>query len=146
MKSAIGIALSFVGLGYVLSGQQADDAAGKTFERVCGNCHDSATATGERHTRREWQGVVEDMTSRGATGTDTELRDIVSWLTRHCGNIRINQLSAKDLHDEMELSQADAETIVAYRTKQGKFADFDALKKAGVDASKFELYKDSIVY
>lgn len=146
MKSAIGIALCVLGLSFAASGQKAGDAAGATFERTCGNCHDSATATSERHTRREWQDIVDDMVSRGATGTPAELRDVVSWLAQHCGNVLINQLSAKELEGEMELTPGEAEAIVAYRTKHGRFEDFNALKKAGVHSSKLEPYKDSIVY
>ena len=144
-KSAITIALSVLSLA-TASGQSADEAARKTFEKTCSGCHDSSTATGERHTRREWKGVVDDMASRGATATDAELREVVGWLARHYGNLRINQLSAQDLEQEMELSPAEAESIVAYRTKNGRIADFDALKKVGVDSSKLEPYRDSIVY
>ena len=139
-------ALCVLSLLFAASGQNADEAAGKTFEKTCSSCHDSSTATGERHTRREWKGVVEDMVSRGATGTDAELREVVGWLTRHYGNLRINQLSAHDLEQEMELTSGEAESIVAYRTKNGRVADFEALKKTGVDSSKLEPYKDSIVY
>jgi hypothetical protein len=144
-KSAGAIALCVLSLA-AANGQSVDEAAGKTFEKTCGGCHDSSTATGERHTRREWKSVVDDMMSRGATGTDAELREIVGWLTRHYGNLRINQLSAHDLEQEMELTPGDAESIVAYRTKNGRIADFDALKKTGVNSSKLEPYKDSIVY
>jgi hypothetical protein len=139
-------ALCVVSLVFAASGQNADEAAGKTFEKACSSCHDSSTATGERHTRREWKGVVDDMVSRGAAGTDAELQQVVAWLTRHYGNLRINQLSAHDLEQEMELTPGEAESIVAYRTKNGRVADFDALKKTGVDSSKLEPYKDSIVY
>jgi hypothetical protein len=150
MKSAIGIALCVLSAAFAAgwqdAGQGAGEAAAKTFERTCGSCHDPATATGERHTRSEWKAVVDDMASRGATGTDAEFLEIVGWLTRHYGNVRINQLSARALEQEMELTHDDAEAIVAYRTKQGRIENFDALKKTGVDSSKLEPYKDSIVY
>jgi hypothetical protein len=150
MRSVIGIALFILSAAITAggqdSGQAADQAAGKTFERSCGNCHDPSTATSEKHTRREWQGIVEDMASRGATATPDELREIAAWLSRHNGNVRINQLSARDLEQEMELPHADAEAIVAYRTKNGRIENFETLKKAGVDPSKLEPYKESIVY
>jgi Helix-hairpin-helix motif len=150
MKLTIGIALCILSGTFIVagqdSGQAADQAAGKTFEKTCGNCHDPSTATSEKHTRREWQGIVEDMASRGATATPDELREIAGWLSRHNGNVRINQLNARDLQQEMELPAADAEAIVAYRTKNGRIENFEALKKTGVDPSKLESYKDSIVY
>jgi competence protein ComEA len=146
MKSAIGVALCVLSAGIAAGVQDPDQPAAKTFERTCGDCHDPSTATGQRHTRREWQGVVDDMASRGASGTGAEFREIVGWLTRHYGNVRINRLSARDLEQEMELKPGEAEAIVAYRTKYGRIENFDALKKAGVDSSKLEPYKDSIVY
>jgi hypothetical protein len=150
MKSTIGILLCILSAAFIAggqdSGQAADQAAAKTFEKTCGNCHDPATATSERHTRRQWQGIVEDMASRGATATSDELQAIANWLSRHCGSVRINQLSAANLEEEMELPHADAEAIVAYRTKNGRIENFEALKKTGVDPSKLEPYKDSIVY
>ena len=150
MKSTIGIALCILSATFAAgaqdSGQASDEAAAKTFEKTCGNCHDVATATSEKHTRREWQGVVEDMASRGATATPDELRVIAAWLSRHCGNVRINQLNARDLQQEMELPATDAEAIVAYRTKNGRIENFEALKKTGVDLAKLEPYKDSLVY
>lgn len=87
------------------------------------------------------------MVSRGADGTPAELREIVNWLVRHYGNIRVNALSAPDLQQEMELTASEAAAIVAYQTKNGPFANFDAVKKTtGVDPSKLEPYKDSIVF
>ena len=150
MKSGIGITLCILIAAFTAGGQDAgqvgDQAAAKTFERNGANCHDLSTATSEKHTRREWQGIVEDMASRGATATPDELRSIAGWLSRYCGNVRINQLSARDLEQEMELPHADAEAIVAYRTKNGRIENFDALKKTGVDPLKLEPYKESIVW
>ena len=45
----------------------------------------------------------------------------------------------------MELPHADEE-VVAYRTKNGRIENFDALKKTGVDPSQPGPYKESIVY
>src|SRR5215469_16357025 len=101
MKSTIGIAVCILRAaiaGGQDTGQAADQGAGKTFERNCGNCHDPSTAASEKHTRRKWQGIVEDLAARGATATPDEMREIAGWLCRHCGNLHINQLSARDLN------------------------------------------------
>lgn len=54
--------------------------------------------------------------------------------------------SAKGLQREMELTASEAGAVVAYRTKNGSFANFEALRKApGIDPSKLERYRESIV-
>ena len=147
MNGSSGILLCVLALAPLARTQQSDQHAAKAFERTCGACHDSSTALSGRHTRAEWQSVVDDMVSRGADGTPAELREIVNWLGRHYGNIRVNALSARDLQQEMELTASEAAAIVDYRTKNGPFANFDAVKKtAGVDPSKLEPYTDSIVF
>ena len=147
MRIGIVGSLSILSLTFLALGQDSDQAAGKTFEAICSGCHDSSTATGARHTRREWQGVVDDMTSRGASATDAQVAEIVGWLTRHYGDVRINDLAAGGLENEMQLNSKEAEAIVSYRTQHGKFVDFEALKKVtGVDSAKLDAYKDSIVY
>ena len=147
MKTAIGI---LIGLLYPLSvavGQVPDEVAEKAFEKVCGACHETEVVTAQRHTRREWQSVTDDMLTRGADGTPDELRDLQTWLARHYGKVRINDLTAAEIEKEMELSSADAETLVNYRLKHGRFKDFEALKVVpGVETSKLERYKDSFVY
>jgi hypothetical protein len=59
MKSSIGIAVCILRAaiaGGQDTGQAADQAAGKTFERICGNCHDPSTAASEKHARRGHRG------------------------------------------------------------------------------------------
>jgi competence ComEA-like helix-hairpin-helix protein len=147
MSRSSGIILCVLALAPLARTQQSDQQAAKAFERTCSACHDSFTALSGRHTRGERQSVVDDMASRGAEGTPADLREVINWLVRHYGNIRINALSARDLQQEMELTASEAAAILAYRTKNGPFANFDAVKKTtGVDPSKLEPYKDSIVF
>lgn len=55
-------------------------------QRSCGSqCHNLEVVTNQRLTRQEWRGVVESMTTRGATGTDEEFRAIVEYLARRLG-------------------------------------------------------------
>jgi hypothetical protein len=98
--------------------------------------HEPSTATSEKLNRREWQGIVEDMASRGAMATSDELKEIARWLSYHCRNVRINQLSARE--QEMEPPHD--------RTTNRRIGNFDTLKKTGVNLSKLEPYKESIVY
>jgi competence ComEA-like helix-hairpin-helix protein len=131
----------------IAAGQVLDDVAKKTFEKVCGTCHETEVVTSQRHTRREWQSVTDDMPTRGAEGTPDELHDLQTWLARHYGKVRINNLTAVEIEKEMELSSSDAQSLVNYRLKLGHFKDFEALKAVpAVEASKLDRYKDSFVY
>lgn len=147
MKLAIGILIGVLCPHNAAAGQVTDEAAKKAFEKVCGVCHESEVVTSQIHTRREWQSITDDMLARGAEGTPEELHDLQTWLTRHYGKVRINDLTAAEIEKEMELSSAEAEALVNYRVKHGRFKDFDALKVVpGVETSKLERYKDSFVY
>lgn len=71
-----------------VNGQGQSLPAGKgqaEFQRICGNCHSVAIATSQRMTQAEWMGVVNDMVSRGAQGTQNELNSIVTYLAANYG-------------------------------------------------------------
>ena len=55
------------------------------FQRICSSCHSVSMATTQRMTQAEWMGVVNDMVSRGAQGTQDELNNIVTYLATNYG-------------------------------------------------------------
>jgi cytochrome c5 len=62
------------------------DGPGKeAFEKRCTVCHDAAQAIYKRRTAENWQQVVDDMVTRGATGTDEEFDAITAYLTKYFG-------------------------------------------------------------
>lgn len=90
MRAIIPIIL---GLAFSLGlAAQPDDApklpegTGKEVtERVCAGCHGVETVTAERHSKDEWQNVVDDMVSRGADASEAELKTIVEYLAKYLG-------------------------------------------------------------
>ena len=52
---------------------------------MCSNCHGLATSVAQRHTRAEWQALVDLMRQRGAPGTDDDAARVVAYLSRHFG-------------------------------------------------------------
>ena len=52
---------------------------------MCSGCHGLSTSIAGRHTRPEWQALVDLMRQRGAPGTDAEAAGAVSYLARHFG-------------------------------------------------------------
>lgn len=68
------------------SGSVLPDGKGKQeTARICSACHGLETVTTERHDKAGWQNVVDDMVSRGADGTDAELKLVVDYLAKYFG-------------------------------------------------------------
>ena len=60
---------------------QLPDAPGRdTVKRVCGACHSAENVLGKGMSREQWGGIVSNMISRGAKGTDAEFAQIVDYL------------------------------------------------------------------
>jgi putative heme-binding domain-containing protein len=77
------IVMSFAVSGY---GQSLPEGPGKAeFQRICGNCHSVSIATSQRMTRAQWTGVVNDMVSRGAQGSQQDLDNVTTYLATHFG-------------------------------------------------------------
>lgn len=77
------IILSFAPFGHA---QSLPEGQGKAeFQRICGNCHSVDIATSQRMTQAQWTGVVNDMVSRGAQGSQQDLDNVVSYLSTHFG-------------------------------------------------------------
>ena len=134
-----------------LRGDQTGSAEPKAppaaFVRVCGKCHSQDRIVEGRRTREQWGEVMEAMVAKGAEGTDDDFAIIVEHLVSEFGRVRINTAAAPEVAAVLHLERASADLLVDYRTKHGKFADFDALIKvpdAPVEALKAR--RDAILY
>lgn len=58
---------------------------GRVVEKVCAGCHAFTAFTESRGARDHWEEMVQKMASRGAERTDSELDQVVGYLTRHFG-------------------------------------------------------------
>src|ERR1700730_8713792 len=79
---------SMIVLTFAVSGQgqSLPEGQGKAeFQRICGNCHSVSIATSQRMTHEQWTGVVNDMVSRGAQGSQQDLDNVTSYLATHFG-------------------------------------------------------------
>lgn len=105
--------------------------------KLCVGCHEMDLAVARRHTRSEWEGVMEDMIARGTQGTPAELAGLVDYLSKHLGKVNVNTASAKELEVALQIPAADARTIVSWRERHGRFKSFEEVRKVpGLDASK----------
>src|SRR5882757_5343156 len=79
---------SILVLSFAVSGEahSLPEGQGKAeFQRICGNCHSVSIATSQRMTQAQWTGVVNDMVSRGAQGTQQDLDSVTTYLATHFG-------------------------------------------------------------
>ncbi len=64
-------------------------------QRICSDCHEVAVITREHHTKSEWTQVVEQMKSRGASGTEDEFNSIIDYLTTNFGTPSSSESKSK---------------------------------------------------
>ena len=132
----------------VLAQQALPEGRGRNeTQRICGQCHGVEMATKLRMSEERWAGVVDDMVSRGAQGTQDEFDRIARYLGTNFGadtKLAINKLSAKEL-TAAGIPQDAAATIVAGREKNGPYKTWQDLEKVpGLDLKTLEARKDSI--
>jgi competence protein ComEA len=129
-----------------------DDPAKPVVEKVCGGCHSFTVLSENRATKDRWEKIVDKMVSRGAEGTDSELDQVVDYLSRYFGpdspkKINVNKAAAAELVKTLAISQENADAIVQYRAKNGAFKNLEALKSVpGIDAKQIDAKKDSIEF
>ena len=104
--------------------------------KLCVGCHEIDLVVARRHTREEWDGVVEDMIARGSKGTEVELTLVAEYLSKYLGKVSVNMATAKELQDGLKISDKDAQAIVSWREQHGKFRNFEEVRKVpGLDAA-----------
>ncbi len=123
-----------------------DRAARATFDLVCGACHEAAIATTTRRTPRQWDELFEMMVSFGATATDAQFAQIQRFLNRRYGRVNVNRASAEELALVLELTSAQAQAVVAYRTTMRLTSAEDLRNVAGITAEKVESVKERLQF
>jgi competence protein ComEA len=147
MRKARGL-VCFVAMG--AGAQTLPDSPGKAVvEKMCTPCHGLENVIRARMTKDRWGSVVDDMVSRGATGTDDEIDQVIAYLATNFSRkkVNVNKASAADVAAALEISPADAAAIVAYRTDKGNFKGLqDVMKVPGIDTKKIEATKDRLEF
>ena len=63
-------------------GQLPDGPNRETVQRICSACHPAQIVVGRGMTREQWGGIVSNMISRGAKGSDEEFAQVVDYLAQ----------------------------------------------------------------
>jgi competence ComEA-like helix-hairpin-helix protein len=144
-------ALLFVLIAAV-QGQDLPDGKGKDLvEDRCSSCHGLDLLLAEHDSKAQWSQIVNEMVSRGATGSAEELATIVDYLAANFGpeaaKINVNSAAAEELQSGLMLTAPEAAAIVQFRKDHGKIKDWTVLSKIqGVDSKKLESHKDRITF
>jgi competence protein ComEA len=113
--------------------------------KLCRDCHDLDTITADNRTKEGWKKTISKMVERGAEGTDEQFELIVAYLTKNFGRIDVNKATAAEIASGLDFSAKEAETIVAYREKNGPYKNWrDLTKVEGLDEARVEAKKDHI--
>jgi len=117
--------------------------------RLCEtSCHGIDTFVDKRRSKARWVQTIDDMQRRGMFISDEDSKVVVGYLTAHLGiPVKINEATAKQIDDALDLATGQAEAIVKYRDLNGKFADWkDLMKVPALDAKRLEEQKANIVF
>ena len=69
-----------------ITGASLPQGAGReAVVTMCSDCHGLQASIAPRHSRAEWQELVQSMHDRGAPGSDDDVRAAVDFLSRHFG-------------------------------------------------------------
>jgi mono/diheme cytochrome c family protein len=78
--------LTFLASAPVQAADDIPDGPGKeTVMKVCTACHGIIEFTSQKHTKTEWDEVVDNMAQRGARASDAEFDTIVAYLAKNFG-------------------------------------------------------------
>lgn len=105
---------------------------------------------GKQWTKPQWEAKVIEMLQEEPEVTAEERAAIIEYLSENFkpgGKIYVNQISAKDLANLLDVSIKDGESIVRYREERGPFKTVDDVKKVpGLDAAKIEAKRDRLAF
>lgn len=130
------------------------DGAGKDILlRACTGCHKAEEFLSYRHTKEEYQAIVQRMGQRGARASSEELDIIADYLAENFlkvedpNKINVNKATAKEIETGLNLTAKEAEAIVGYRERHGEYHAWgDLLVIYGVDGKKIEAAKERMSF
>jgi len=124
-----------------LTAQSLPEGPGKELvEVICTACHDANRIIAKQDTKAGWQSKVLEMLQECPDVAQDERDKIVNYLAKSFPkHVNVNTASANEIEAALELSSKDAEAIIQYREKNGKFRTADDVKNVpSIDITKVE--------
>jgi competence protein ComEA len=135
-------------LAPLASAQDLPAGKGKdVVDMICSTCHGPDLITSRRATKEEWNDIVGDMVSRGASASSEQIQTIKDYLTKYFGQVNANKAPSSEIATVLDITPAQADAIVKYRTDHGAFKTIDDLKKVPELASaNLDMKKDRLIF
>jgi competence ComEA-like helix-hairpin-helix protein len=132
----------------LVNAQDLPEGKGKdVVDQICSSCHGPDLITSRRATRDEWNDIVGDMISRGATASNEQVQAIKDYLVKYFGQVNVNKSPSAEIATILDVTPAQADAIVKYRTDHGAFKTVDDLKKVPELASaNLDMKKDRLIF
>jgi competence protein ComEA len=129
------------------------EAPGKaTTLRYCTQCHGADQFSTSRRSGNDWDQTIAAMMEKNLTfASDADYATVLDYLSSCLGpvskKVNINKAAACELTRMLEISNEQADAIVAYREKNGSFKDLAEVKKVeGLNPAAFDAKKDTITF
>jgi competence protein ComEA len=136
--------------GYILADDLVlPDGKGRdAVENACTVCHTADRIMRQTMTADQWRSEVRTMVENGASLNPDEWEPVVAYLTKNFGpKVNVNKDTAQQIATGLQLSNAEAEAIVAYRSANGAFKEFRDLQKvSGLDITKLTTQENRIAF
>ncbi len=130
----------------VASAAEVPDPNMEAVQAVCGRCHKVALFLNKPRSWDRWNDVFQDMTKRGANGTDEQLARVTTYFLENLTFVNVNTSPADELAGVLGVGDDVAEAIIALRQRQ-PFRMLTQLRAVpGVDPAKLEQRKGRILF
>lgn len=134
----------------VRAGQELPEGRGRdlTAQMCSSSCHGIDKFIAEHRSKSQWNDTIQTMKDEGATGSDEDFKAVVSYLIAHFGQqVKINEATARQIDDILDLAPGQADAIVRYRETHGRFASWqDLMAVPGLDPKKLDEQKGNVVF
>ncbi len=147
MRPAIvlfGLSLSLYAQDIVLP----DGKAKTLIQNTCTECHGLDMVVSSNMSPDEWKSTLDQMIKRGATLNKDEREVVLEYLTVYFSaeKLNVNTATAEQLKSGLQLTDAEAEAVIAAR-KSAKIKDLEAFRKVkDVDPKKIEAKKGQLTF
>lgn len=140
--------LMFAALLVIPVRAQFPDGPGKAvFESLCNFCHAATFVVDKQLTKAEWQAIIDTMLQSQPASAE-EKAAIVGYLAaNYPRRVNVNQASADDLRQVLEITAAQAAAIVASRRPAVALKSLEDLKKfPGFTDAKLDQLRNRILF
>jgi DNA uptake protein ComE-like DNA-binding protein len=118
----------------------------KAVQVVCGRCHTTAVFLKQSRSWNRWNDVFEDMTKRGANGTEEQLARVTTYFMENLTIVNVNSSPSDELAGVLGVGEDVVQAIIAQRQRQ-PFANIAQLRAVvGVDPGKLAQRKRRIFF